>query len=64
MLCYSDVKYVESKPLKRQVRFAYCGECGSIIGEQERYSDFDGDFEFVQKEKKNYSNCPYCGEEL
>jgi len=64
MLCYSDVRHVELEPLKRQLRFAYCGACGVIIGEQENFPEFSEDFEFVRKEKNNYSNCPYCGEAL
>lgn len=64
MLCYSDERYIDSKPFPKYSRYAYCGECGSIIGEQERFPQFDGDYEFVIREKKNYSNCPYCGEEL
>lgn len=44
----------------RYVRDALCSECGKIIGEQNKYPDFDTDFYFVD-EKNDYTHCPYCG---
>lgn len=64
MLFYSDERFINSKPLSKYVRYAYCGECGSIIGEQEKFPNFSETFEFVRQDKKNYTYCPYCGEEL
>jgi hypothetical protein len=44
MLFYSDERFVNSKPLSKYVRYAYCGECGSIIGEQEKFPNFSEKF--------------------
>lgn len=47
----------------RYVRDALCSRCGKIIGEQEMFPAFKGDFRFGN-EKDNYTHCPYCGHEF
>ena len=46
-------------------RYAYCGNCGVIIGVQ-TIEDEGNDqcFRFKEEEKNNYSYCPHCAERL
>ena len=45
----------------RYVREVLCGCCGHSLGEQQRYTDFDKEFNFVDNDKNNWTCCPYCG---
>ena len=45
----------------RYVRHAMCSKCGTPIGEQVRYPDFEKEFKFEETEKNSYKYCPYCG---
>ena len=41
-------------------RDAICSSCGTVIGEQTKYSDWNN-FSFNEREKNDYVYCPYCG---
>lgn len=48
----------------RYTREAICSACGTVIGEQDHYTDWtEGAWRF-QNEKDNYKFCPYCGHEF
>ncbi len=44
----------------RYVRDVLCYRCARLIGEQQRYPDFEKEFHFGN-EKDKYIFCPYCG---
>lgn len=45
----------------RYVKKAACSRCEEELGELERFPDFLNEFVFVEKEKRRYRFCPYCG---
>lgn len=44
----------------RYVRYVFCKKCKAQIGIQQKYPDFQTEFNFGS-EKDNYKCCPYCG---
>lgn len=48
----------------RYVRFCICGSCGSQVGEQVKYPNFEKEFSFADKEKGDWIFCPICGNKL
>jgi hypothetical protein len=76
MLLYSSEKFIRAHQdvskryynysYDRYVRDAICNKCGAVIGEQERFPDFDNHnhFRFAEDEKNKFKFCPYCGEKF
>ena len=69
MLVYSSPRFYEREKYHtyydRETRDAICGNCGHIIGIQERYPDWESkEFSFEEREKKGYKYCPYCAASL
>ena len=74
MLIYTKPRFIrahqnpkvsyENHSYDRYVRTAICKECGTTIGEQVKYPDFEKEFTFKDRDMNKYSFCPYCGKQL
>lgn len=74
MLVYSSEKFIQAHEdirvayknhsYDRYVRDAICNSCGSIIGEQVKYTDWKNGFSFVNTDVVGWKYCPFCAEGL
>ena len=69
MLVYSSGQFVGKRNghgYEYYKRDAICGECGSVIGEQNCYehSPKEQEYFFKDRDKQKYKFCPYCSAKL
>lgn len=64
MLVYSSSYHVPKRPgghgYEHDIRDAICGNCSKVIGRQTKYDNKE-EFYFDDREKNEYTFCPYCG---